>query len=82
MATMKAEKITVTIPHELKEQVIALKDELKVSLSSIYKEALESYLRQKEIERWERGASLASKDKKYMEFVNEISSDAGDMYDY
>ena len=82
MSTMKAEKITVTIPYELKEQVIALKEELKTSVSSIYKEALESYMKQKEIERWEKGAALAAKDKEYLEFVREISSDVGDLYDY
>ena len=82
MATTKAEKITVTIPYELKEQLIILKDELKISISAIYKEALESYMKQKEIEKWEKGAHLAAKDKKYMDFVNEISSDAGDLYVY
>jgi len=79
---MKAEKITVTIPYELKEQVVALKMELKTSFSSIYKEALESYMKQKEIERWEKGAQLAAKDKEYMDFVKEISSDVGDLYEY
>ncbi len=82
MSTMKAEKITVTIPYELKEQVVALKMELKTSFSSIYKEALESYMKQKEIERWEKGAQLAAKDKEYMDFVKEISSDVGDLYEY
>ena len=82
MSTMKAEKITVTIPYELKEQVVALKEELKTSFSSIYKEALESYMKQKEIERWGKGAELAAKDKEYMDFVKEISSDTGDLYEY
>ncbi len=82
MSTMKAEKITVTIPYELKEQVVALKEELQTSFSSIYKEALESYMKQKEVERWEKGSELAAKDKEYMDFVKEISSDVGDLYEY
>ena len=53
------EKVTFNIPSELKEQVIALKDELKVSLSSIYNEAIANYLKQKELEKWKRGVSLA-----------------------
>ncbi len=38
-------------------------------------------IKQKEIERWERAAAEASKDKDYMNFVEEIS-DAGDIYEY
>ncbi len=38
------EKVTFNISSELKEQVMALKDELKVSLSSIYNEAIANYL--------------------------------------
>ena len=34
---MTAEKITVTIPHELKERLVFVKDELKTSMSAIYK---------------------------------------------
>ena len=40
---MLVSKITVSIPHELKEQLVTLKDELHISMSAIYKEALESY---------------------------------------
>ena len=39
------EKVTFNIPTELKEQVMLLKDELKVSLSSIYNEAITNYLK-------------------------------------
>lgn len=79
---MTAEKITVTIPFELKEKLVLIKDELKTSMSTIYKEALEAYIEKKEIERWQKGAEMASKDKNYLQFVNEISNDAGDIYDY
>ncbi len=80
--SMKAEKVTVTIPHELKEQLLSLKTQLNVSISSIYKEALEAYLESKEIERWKKGAKLAAEDKEYMKFVKEISADSGDIYEY
>ena len=53
------------MPIELKEQVLALKDELKLSLSAIYNEAIANYIKQKELERWRRGVSLALKDKEY-----------------
>lgn len=78
----KSEKITVTIPFELKERLVALKEEMHLSVSAIYKEALEFYLKQKEIEKWERGAELAAEDEEYMAFVNEMGNDVGDIYDY
>ncbi len=79
--THKTKKITITVPFELKEQVYILKDELKTSISAIYKDALKFYIKQREIEKWEKGAKLASKDKQYLEFVNDISDD-GDIYEY
>jgi len=79
---MTAEKITVTIPFELKEQLIALKNELQSSMSTIYKEALEAYIEKKEIEKWQKGVAMAQKDKNYLKFINEISNDTGDIYDY
>lgn len=42
------------MPVELKNQVMQLKDELKVSLSTIYNEAVKNYVQQKELERWKR----------------------------
>ena len=79
---IKSEKVTITIPSELKEQLISLKEELNMSISLLYKEALEAYLEDKEMKQWERGAKLASADKEYMKFLNEISKDVGDIYEY
>jgi predicted transcriptional regulator len=76
------EKVTFNIPSELKEQVMALKDELKVSLSSIYNEAIANYLKQKELENWQKGVSLALQDKEYMVLSKELGNDNGDIYEY
>lgn len=76
------EKVTFNIHTELKEQVIALKDELKVSLSSIYNEAIVEYLKQKEIEKWKKGISLALQDNGYMALSKELGDDNGDLYEY
>jgi len=76
------EKVTFNIPSELKEQVMALKDELKISLSSIYNEAIANYLKQKELENWQKGVSLALQDKEYMALSKELSNDNGDLYEY
>ena len=76
------EKVTFNIPTELKEQVVALKKDLKISLSAIYNEAIANYLKQKEIERWRQGVSMALEDKEYMALAKEMSSDNGDLYEY
>ena len=76
------EKVTFNIPSELKEQVMALKDELKVSLSSIYNEAIASYLKQKELDKWQKGVSLALADQDYMTFSKELGNDNGDLHEY
>ncbi len=76
------EKVTFNIPSELKEQVMALKDELKVSLSAIYNEAIANYLKQKELEKWKKGVSLALQDSEYMALSKELGNDNGDLYEY
>ena len=78
----KVEKVTFNIPVELKEQVIALKEELHVSLSTIYNEAIANYIKQKELDKWKQGVSLALKDKDYMNLTKELGSDGGDVYEY
>jgi predicted transcriptional regulator len=78
----QVEKVTFNIPVELKEQVMALKEELHVSLSSIYNEAIANYLKQKELDKWRKGVSLALDDKEYMSLSEELGADAGDVYAY
>ena len=79
---MTVSKLTTTIPSELKERLVFLKNELHVSMSTIYKEALEQYLERKEIERWEKGAKLASENKEYRQLCKTIGNDGGEIYEY
>jgi len=76
------EKITVTIPHDLKIKLVHAKDEMKTSMSAIYKEALENYLEKKELEKWERGFKLASQDQEYLDLCKELADDDGGLYEY
>jgi len=76
------EKVTFNIPIEIKKQVIALKDELKVSFSTIYNEAITNYIKQKEIEKWQKGVDMALADQEYMALTNKFASDNGDIYEY
>ena len=76
------EKVTFNIPIELKEQVTALKNDLQVSFSAIYNEAIANYIQQKEIEKWQKGIDLALKDAEYMALTKELGSDDGELYEY
>ncbi len=82
MVNSNTEKVTFNMPIELKNQVMLLKNELKVSLSTIYNEAIKNYVRQKELERWKRAAESAAKDKKYTADMKEFGSDDGGIYEY
>ena len=76
------EKVTFNIPSELKEQVVRLKEELNVSLSTIYNEAIANYLKQKELDSWHRGVSLALQDEEYAALSKELGNDNGELYEY
>ncbi len=76
------EKVTFNISSELKTRVQALKTELRVSLSSIYNDAIVNYLKEKEAEKWAQGVSMALKDKGYKALSTELSVDNGDIYEY
>lgn len=56
--------------------VVKTKNELKTSMSTIYKEALEGYIEKKEMGKWEKAAELAKKDKNYLRFINEINNES------
>ena len=76
------EKVTFNMPLELKEKVLALKEELDKPLSAIYNEAIAAYIKQKELQKWERGVELALNDSEYMNTLKENSFESGDTYEY
>ncbi|KFL34637.1 MULTISPECIES: hypothetical protein [unclassified Sulfurospirillum] len=79
MVNSSTEKITFNMPVELKEKVMQLKDELKVSLSTIYNDAVKNYIQQKERERWQKGAELALGNATYLDTASDVG---GELYDY
>ena len=76
------EKVTFNMPADIKTKVMTLKKELKISLSSIYNEAIVNYLNKKEAERWQQGVSMALEDKEYIALSSELSGDSGDIHEY
>lgn len=79
---MTTEKITVSIPYDLKERLVGVKEECNTSMSAIYKEALEAYLEKKELEKWERGAMLASQDSTYKALSKTLGEEGGELHEY
>ena len=77
----KAEKITVTIHYELKEQLYALKSEFQTSMSAIYKDALKAYVEQKEIERWKKAAEFMADEYENNPQLNDWVEFEEDYYD-
>jgi len=62
MALVQQEKITITIPTQIKDEVIKLKDELKISMNSIYQTAIQEYVKKKNREKL-RAEALAMVDE-------------------
>ena len=81
-SALKAEKITVTIPYELKEQLHALKNEFGTTMSAIYKEALKAYVQQKEKERWRQAVALMSDEYENNPELTDWLDFEEDFYDY
>lgn len=78
----KAEKITVTIPYELKEQLYALKNEFSTSMSTIYKEALKAYVEQKEREKWAKAVDFMQEEYENNAELSDWVDFEEDFYDY
>ncbi len=76
------QKVTFNLPTDLKNEVLKLKDDLKVSLNTIYKDAIAEYIENQEIKKWEQAAKLASKDKKYLALCEELDNTKEDLYEY
>ena len=76
------EKVTFNIPTELKQDVVKLKNELKVSLNTIYKNAITEYVKKQELKKWEEGAIKASKNQEYLSKCQDLSKFGTQLYEY
>ena len=80
--TQSIEKVTFNIPSELKQEVVKLKNELNVSLNTIYKNAISEYIKKQEIKKWKKGVELASKNREYLQDSQELSDVGVEIYEY
>lgn len=77
-----SEKVTFSLPVELKQELIEIKKETNVSLNSLYQTAIAQYLERKEIERWQIGADKASKNKEYLTLCDELGNKGVEFEEY
>ncbi len=76
------EKVTFNIPSDLKKDLLALKDELKVSLNTIYTNALTEYVKKQELKKWEQGAIKAAQNKEYLKECKDMADSGVELHDY
>ena len=82
LSIQKSEKITVTIPFELKEQLHSLKNELHTTMSAIYKDALKAYIEQKERDKWSKAVTIMNEEYENNPELKEWMNFEDDFYDY
>ena len=80
--TNSIEKVTFNIPSELKQEVVKLKDELNISLNTIYKNAISEYIKKQEVKRWKKSIDLATNNKEYLQLCEELSDAGVEVYEY
>ena len=75
------EKVTFNLPKDLKQKIIDIKKEHNLSMSAIYVEAIKKYIEDLELKKWEDAVLKASKDKDYINLLND-NLNSGDVYEY
>lgn len=82
MLSVQQEKITIAIPTHLKEEVVKLKDDLKVSMNSIYQTAIQEYVKQKNREKLRAEALQMVDEYKNNPEMMELSNFQEDIVEY
>jgi phage regulator Rha-like protein len=76
------EKVTVILPTLIKQEVVKLKDELKVSMNSIYQTAIAEYVEKKRREQIRREAMEMVSEYNDNPEMKELSEFEEDIYEY
>ena len=75
------EKVTFNIPSDLKQEVMKLKEEMKVSLNTIYKNAIADYIKKQELKKWEDAVKKASQNREYTQELKGMSDSGVEIYE-
>ena len=76
------EKVTITIPCDMKTEIAKIKEDMKVSMNSIYQSAIKEYLTKKKRERLRKEAESMVSYYETNEDAVELLKEAGDIYEY
>lgn len=82
MVLMQQEKVTITLPTQIKDEVAKLKDEMKISMNSIYQTAIQEYIKKKNKERLRLEASLMVEEYKSNPEMIELANFEEDLVEY
>lgn len=82
MVLLQQEKVTITLPTQIKEEVAKLKDEMKISMNSIYQTAIQEYVKKKNREKLRLEASQMVEEYKSNPEMIELSNFEEDIVEY
>lgn len=82
MVSIQQEKVTITLPTQMKEEIAKLKDEMKVSMNSIYQAAIQEYVKQKHREKLRLEASQMVEEYKTNPDMIELCNFEEDIVEY
>lgn len=82
MVLTQQEKVTITLPTQMKEEVAKLKEEMKISMNSIYQTAIQEYVKKKNREKLKLEASQMIEEYKTNPEMRELSNFQEDIVEY
>jgi len=82
MVSTQQTKITITLPMQIKQEVVRLKDDLKMSMNSIYQTAIQEYVKQKKREKLRQEAQDMVEEYKNNSEIIELANFEEDVVEY
>ena len=82
MVAIQQTKITITLPMQIKQEVLRLKDDLKMSMNNIYQTAIQEYVKQKNREKLRQEAQDMVEEYKNNSEIIELANFEEDVVEY
>ncbi|MEA1920222.1 MAG: hypothetical protein U9N52_10305 [Campylobacterota bacterium] len=82
MVVSSQEKVTITLPSQIKNEVSKLKEELHLSMNAIYQTAIAEYVEKKRKERLQKEAHSMVEEYENNPEIKELSGYIEDIHEY
>jgi hypothetical protein len=82
MVSTQQTKITITLPMQIKQEVLRLKNDLNMSMNSIYQTAIQEYVKQKNREKLRQEAQDMVEEYKNNSEIIELANFEEDVVEY